>query len=223
MSSSSSQSSSSNNNHSGSNEQITDEQRKKLLSNDSMLMQLQEEVQKLQQSGVKGDLNAILQRITTLHEQNQRLRQEMEEKDQRIGKLESKTQEEMNKKLELILPYVRSLIEKGLPQPAAESMESTLNKIIKHTAEDSGIWQVLCTASAVSANNANEMERLRQEANALRDRMGGGVFGSESSRMEEDNGKKRKHDVISSDDSVVKSSIWDDFEASIKSENGVRS
>jgi len=185
------------------------------------LRDLEQEVQRLKETGVKGDLNAILQRIAQLHEQNERLKAENTQKDQRIGQLQLKTQGEMTKQFEQMMPYIDGL--EGLTPEAKEKVKNGLSDLIKLSAEGSGVWQVMCCASAAHANNINRIEQLQREATELREKIGGGVFGDSKNRYDssEDNGKKRKHDVIAADEKKVELGVWDDFEVMLKRENGI--
>jgi uncharacterized protein (DUF2147 family) len=56
-----------------------------------------------------------------------------------------------------------------------------MERLVKNTAEDSGVWQVVVCASAAHARRLDEIKRLRTEHEQLKTKMGG-EFGQETSR-----------------------------------------
>jgi len=56
-----------------------------------------------------------------------------------------------------------------------------MERLVKDTKAESGIWTVACEASALHAKNLDEIERLRAECEALKAVAGGG-FRDEASR-----------------------------------------
>ena len=62
-----------------------------------------------------------------------------------------------------------------------EEFKQGMDRLVKNTAEDSGVWQVVCQASSVHAQRLQEFERIRTENEELKSR-GAGDFKEESSR-----------------------------------------
>ena len=56
-----------------------------------------------------------------------------------------------------------------------------MERLVKDTKAESGIWTVACEASALHAKHLDEIERLRTECETLK-AVGAGSFGSEASR-----------------------------------------
>jgi len=56
-----------------------------------------------------------------------------------------------------------------------------MERLVKDTKAESGIWTVACEASALHAKHMEEIERLRTECEALK-AVGGGAFRDEASR-----------------------------------------
>ena len=195
---------------------------------ESALQALQAEVKRLQEQGVKGDLNAIFQQIQRLHDQNKNLQEQIQIKQDRIGRLEHKTQEEMNKhNVNEIDPWLEAL--PGLDPASREKVKKGLKDLIDLAAQDSGVWQVMCCASAAHQQSVTRLEQLQRETSELREKVSGGHFGGDSQRMSDaqdissNASGKRKHNVISTPEtSDVKLGVWDDFEVMMKRENGVR-
>ena len=54
-----------------------------------------------------------------------------------------------------------------------------MERLVKNTAEDSGVWQVVVCASAVHSRRLNEIEKLRGENEELKNKMNGEFGGKE--------------------------------------------
>jgi hypothetical protein len=82
-----------------------------------------------------------------------------------------------------------------------------MERLVKNTAEDSGVWQVAVCASAAHAKKLNEIERLRTEHEELKTRVNG-EFGNESSRKR---GREETAEAV-----VPPGDFWAGFEESFK-------
>ena len=87
-----------------------------------------------------------------------------------------------------------------------------MEKIVTETKEDSGVWQIMCCASAAHLSNVNKLNEITEKYNSLQKQVDGGTF-----RAEETRAAKRPREEPSS------RSVWDDFEASMRSGGGVSS
>lgn len=79
--------------------------------------------------------------------------------------------------------------------------------------KDNAVWEVVACASAAHALRVNELETLRVEVNAFRDKekqLQGGMFADAESRSQAGSGSKRKSDEISS--STTDNGVPDIFE-----------
>jgi hypothetical protein len=83
-----------------------------------------------------------------------------------------------------------------------------MERVVKNTAEDSGVWQVVVCASAAHSRRINELEKLRAEHEELKTKMNG-EFGSESSR-------KRPREETKEAVGEGSTDFWAGFEDSIK-------
>lgn len=70
-----------------------------------------------------------------------------------------------------------SVQDEGVRKQFTEGME----RLVKDTKAESGIWTVACEASSLHAKKLEEIEHLRAECEALR-AVGGGTFRDEASR-----------------------------------------
>jgi hypothetical protein len=75
-----------------------------------------------------------------------------------------------------------------------------MERLVKDTKAESGIWTVACEASSLHAKHLEELERLRTECEALRS-VGAGSFKDEASR------KRGREDADAS-----KNDFWAGFE-----------
>jgi predicted nuclease with TOPRIM domain len=57
-----------------------------------------------------------------------------------------------------------------------------MERLVKNTAEDSGVWQVVVCASAAHSRRLNEMEKLRGENEELKNKMNEEFGGKEGLR-----------------------------------------
>ena len=94
----------------------------------------------------------------------------------------------------------------------ADSVENTdtrklfvegMDRLVKGTKEDNGIWQVACQASHAHAKRLEELEQLRVECNALKEQAPG-------SRFRDENSRKRERDESAS--GAHSDDIWSSFE-----------
>ena len=89
-----------------------------------------------------------------------------------------------------------------------------MERLVKNTAEDSGVWQVVVCASAAHTRRINELEKLRAEHEELKTRMSG-EFGSEASRKR---GREDTKESLGSGGGadLDKADFWVGFEESVK-------
>lgn len=97
-------------------------------------------------------------------------------------------------------------------QKAKESCKSGLEKIVKNSDENSGVWRLMVAASAQHARQQHNLEQMRIENNELKLKLDG-RFGEESARV----GDKRpaleqldRHDEMR-DSAETITNMWDLF------------
>ena len=183
------------------------------------LEDLKEIKKKMTDMGVKGDIPGMLQKIAVLEQENGSLKDEVQKRDARVSQLTQKTQEEMRKVLETQITDWLSRLKAENNEKKVEEFQKGLGRIVDATAEDSGVWQVACLASAAHNQNLTELERLRVENETLQQRVNGGRFSHEEERVD----KKRKADVIGRDTPDTKDNvgIWGELETFFKNDNTI--
>jgi hypothetical protein len=175
-----------------------------------------------------GDIRAMLEKIRQLEENNRALAGEKdvaareraqlaERLDQSSSKLSAftqKTQDEMMAKINTtISTWLQSM--GGLPEEKRAQVRTGLEELAKATAEDSGLFQVMCCASEQHISNVTQLEETRRERDELQKRLEGGSFAREEARV----GEKRRHDVVSEAPAAA-GGMWDDFKIMLQSDKG---
>ena len=97
--------------------------------------------------------------------------------------------------------WIKDLDEKQVPETLKteflQGVENFANK-----GNETGVWKVVCCASAVHQNQVNTINRITEEYNALKSKVEGGEFRSEESR-------KRKEPELNTD-------VWSQLEGMCK-------
>ena len=138
-----------------------------------------------------SDINSILNRVTQLENEKKRLQQELESNGQRLEKMTEAKKQEMQKVMDtMIMKWLENLQKQNLSAEKAAEFQKGMESLVNKTADDSGIWQVVCSASAASAANVSQVEEYRLKCEELEKRLAGGEFSSYDSRAEV--GEKRR-------------------------------
>jgi chromosome segregation ATPase len=127
----------------------------------------------------KPELNSILSQVQNLQTDREKLMRELEFAKQKVEKLTEGKRVEMKQCLDTV---IAKWLEESVENEANRTnFKQGLERLVKDTAEDSGVWQVVVCASAAHARRATEMEKLRLEYEQLKSKASGD-FGSEASR-----------------------------------------
>jgi hypothetical protein len=162
------------------------------------------------------DLTSLLSQVETLQRQlatqSGELAQSKEKEEQTRQQL--KSLEDLNSKLteskreamkqefqDRIQGWIKDLDEKQVPETLKteflQGVENFANK-----GNETGVWKVVCCASAVHQNQVNTINRITEEYNTLKSKVEGGEFRSEESR-------KRKEPELNTD-------VWSQLEGMCK-------
>jgi hypothetical protein len=158
----------------------------------------------------KVELNSILTQVQSLQTDREKLMKELDNARQKVEKLTEGKRLEMKNSLDTVIAkWLEDSVEnEGVRSQFKEGME----RLVKNTAEDSGVWQVVVCASAAHARRINEIERLRTEHEELKTKMGG-EFGQEGSR-------KRAREETKEVGEANTSDFWVGFEDSVRGGKG---
>ena len=125
------------------------------------------------------ELTSILSQVQILQNDRERLMRELEDANGRVDKLQEGKRDEMKKVLDTVIS--RWLTDSVKDETARKQFTEGMERLVKETKEESGVWTVACEASALHARHLDELERLRTECEALRSN-GGGAFRDDASR-----------------------------------------
>ena len=132
-------------------------------------------------SNASSDMSNVLKHIKDLEENNGKLKQELDELRERNGRLSQKTREGMQSALDTLMKKWMDSCETKEPK-VKEDFKCGLEKLVKNSAEDNGVWQMMVSASALHQRQEHDLEKLRTENNDLRSRVNG-YYASEPSRV----------------------------------------
>lgn len=176
----------------------------------------------------QGDINAMLEKIRRLEDANKQLSgekeavlqekthlaQRLDQSSSKLSALTQKTQDEMMGKINTtISTWLESM--GGLSVEKKEQVRSGLEQLAHATAEDSGLYQVICCASEQHIANVTQLEEIRRERDELQKRLEGGTFAEETTRV----AKKRPHNVVDADQERP-AGMWDDFKIMLQNDKG---
>jgi hypothetical protein len=158
-----------------------------------------------------ADLNAILSKIQQQQDEIGQLRARLSEKDAKLASFTETKAKEMQSLLQGINAYLDSL---GISETSLQRFKTSLHNAAA-VGEQHPVFDLVCQASEKSTRSAVELEKLRVEHEALKQKLNasGGEFASESQRMA---GTKRDSSQISTG-----GDIWDEFEQSMLQQNGM--
>ena len=167
-------------------------------------------------SAEKPDISSLLSHVNTLEQERATLKQEREKlesilqsKSEQLNKFQESKRTEMKAKLDTMISDWLKDIDVGDETVKKEFMTG-MDRLVNETKEDSGVWQVMCCASAAHKQRVTEIQRLKDEFNDIKTKAEAGTFKSEDARIV---GKRKDPETASRD-------IWTEFEGYMKS-NGV--
>lgn len=160
----------------------------------------------------KTEMTNILSHIKKLEETNGELKAKLEDALQRNGKLSQKTREGMQSALDTLMKKWMDAVETK-DVKVKDDFKCGLEKLVKNSAEDNGVWQMMVSASALYERQEHDLEKLRTENVNLKERVDG-MYGTKESRV---TGEKRGAEEQMSREDVAPEpgSMWDDFAKSI--------
>lgn len=160
----------------------------------------------------KPELTSILTQVQNLQTDREKLMKELENAKQKVEKLTEGKRAEMKQALDTVVAkWLEDSVEnEGVRSQFKDGME----RLVKNTAEDSGVWQVVVCASAAHARRLSELEQLRQAHEELKVKVNGefSVEGSRKRGREETKGegvKEHTTDFWAGCDDIIKSKGYD--------------
>jgi hypothetical protein len=157
----------------------------------------------------KAELTSILSQVQNLQTDREKLMKELEITRQKVEKLTEGKRVEMKTALDTVV--ARWLEDSVENETIRAQFKEGMERLVKNTAEDSGVWQVAVCASAAHARRLNELERLRSEHEELKTRMSG-EFGAEASRKR----PREDNSTTNNEEGKDTSDFWTGFEDNFK-------
>jgi hypothetical protein len=169
------------------------------------------------------DMSSILAKMQDLEQSNNKLLAAAAQKDERLEKLIEGKKQEMQQVLQTtIARFIADLETKD--EKTKEDLTASLTSFA-NDGRDTGVWEVMACASTAHVARVTELENLRIENNALKEReqaLSCGVFGNETARMtsneDQPQQQKRKAEDISEP-----TNMWDDFQSMLNNSGGISS
>lgn len=188
----------------------------------NQLVALQQQIQAASQGNGVLDMASVLGKIQALEQEKREMQSQLKARDAKLEKLTESKRAEMQQLLEgTISKFLQDLNTKD--EKTKTDLKAGLERLAQR-GDESGVWEVMACASAAHVERVNELERLRTEVNAFRERdkvIHGGVFSSEDSRVSAEVGDKRRADEMS--DSTGSSNIFDEFARTMMERGGIDS
>lgn len=160
----------------------------------------------------EGGMNNVLKHVEMLEKERESLAKQLAEAKQRNEKLSTKTREGMQSALDTLMKkWMDDCDTKD--EKVKDQFKCGLEKLVKNSAEENGVWQMMVAASALHERQVHDLDKLRSENDDLKKKIDGSYASSEArlgKRKADD--QMDRHDVEPSNEL---SGMWDDFAASI--------
>jgi len=163
-----------------------------------------------------GDMNNVLLHIKNLETQQALLQEQLAmerektaREQKRSERLSQKTREGMQSALDSLMTKWMDAVETK-DEEVKTKFKGGLDSLVKNSAEDNGVWQMMVAASALHERQTHNLDQLRTENTELRARVDG-IYAEPGSRVV---GQKSKATEELGRDDVVTSetaNIWEDF------------
>lgn len=163
-----------------------------------------------------GDINNVLLHIKALEsklaENEQKLLKEQENtlrEQKRSERLSHKTREGMQSALDTLMSKWMDAVDTK-DEVVKTQFKGGLETLVKDSAEDNGVWQMMVAASSLHQRQEHNLDQLRTENTELRARVDG-IYADPSARVV---GQKSKAtDQLARDDvgGADSANIWDAF------------
>lgn len=162
-------------------------------------------------NNTKTDMTNVLKHIQDLESNNSTLKNQLKEAVERNGKLSAKTREGMQSALDTLMKKWMDAVETKDPN-VKDEFKGGLERLVKNSAEDNGVWQMMVSASSLYQRQEHDLESLRVENNELRTKVNG-LYGEDVTRTV---GSKSKADTQLGPADVMDGmssggNMWDSF------------
>lgn len=148
------------------------------------------------------DINTLLTQLKTVEGDRTQLLQQIQQLQEKIGKLTEGKKAEMQKALDTVISdWLSQSVD---DESVREEFKKGMSRLVDQTAEDSGVWRVVCCASNLHAKNLSQLETMRIEMENLKK--------TNEGDFKDPNSRKRGIEEVSKE----KLNIWDEFAQNMK-------
>ena len=149
------------------------------------------------------DINTLLNQLKSIESDRESLLQQVQMMQEKIGKLTEGKKAEMQKALDTVIN--QWLQDSVTDETVREEFKKGMSRLVDQTAEESGVWRVVCCASNLHAEKLKELEAVRIENENLRKQSIG--------QFVDENNRKRPRDEVQQGESK---NIWEEFADTMK-------
>lgn len=118
------------------------------------------------------NINNILAHLKKLETTNAQLSEDLSKATSRNEKLSSKTREGMQSALDTLMKKWMDAVDTG-SDDVKDEFRGGLEKLVKNSAEENGVWQMMVAASALHERQEHNLEKMRTENSEMRLRLDG--------------------------------------------------
>ena len=158
-----------------------------------------------------GDMSNMLRHIEQLERRLQQRDGELNDAKSRVEKFSQRTREGMQSALDSLMKKWMDAVETKDPN-VKDEFKGGLERLVKNSAEDNGVWQMMVSASSLYQRQEHDLESLRVENTELRTKVNG-LYGEDVTRTV---GSKSKADTQLGPADVMDGmssggNMWDSF------------
>ena len=159
-------------------------------------------------SGKGGDMGNMLRHIEQLESKLTAKEKQLSDAQQRVEKFSARTREGMQSALDSLMKKWMDACETK-DDKCKEQFQHGMKKLVEHSAEDNGVWQMMVAASALHEKQEHDLDKLRGENLELKQKIDGHYATPGSRTQESSLGKRKANDEPETiDDSA---GLWDSF------------
>ena len=136
------------------------------------------------------NMTNILEHIKNLETQKKKLEQDLHESKARNDKLSQKTREGMQAALDTLMTKWMDAVRKDDDKVKTE-FKCGLEKLVKNSAEDNGVWQMMVAASALHQRQEHDLDALNTRNKELQLKIDD-MYGDSNNRIVGEKDKSRE-------------------------------
>lgn len=157
----------------------------------------------------KPDMGNMLRHIENLEAKLAQSDKHLSEAHQRVEKFSARTREGMQSALDSLMKKWMDAVETK-DDKHKEQFKNGMQDLVKNSAEENGVWQMMVAASALHQRQEHDLDKLRGENNTLKEKIDGS-YATASSRTSNALGKRKADTEPMQEPSVEDDNLWSSF------------